>query len=246
MSLSPPKPRISSNLDGRRSGPGHAVRNEPDVAAGATSASDKPPATGKKTQSRVKAANEASRATNVPDGVSGCGGKTPTSLAGQSMTSGATSPIRTRSRPPGHSNVKLSTSRRRADSDELVGDASIKCKEARGARNSIIHNEEDNKADEESEVEDNCDEDPDDEDDAELALLRWEMDTLEHHMYSKGTMTLVFACTVTQAPLAGKTFGEDAIAATAAIFDWSENPNPCTVTAAFEPDTASARATSSS
>ena len=92
-SLSPPKPRISSNLDGRQSGPGHAVQIEPDVVAGATSASDKPPATGKRTRSRVKAANKASGAKNVPDGVSGCRGKTPTSPAAQSATSG--SPVRT-------------------------------------------------------------------------------------------------------------------------------------------------------
>ena len=49
VSLSPPKPRISSNLDGRQSGPSRAVRNKPDDAAGATSTSDKPPATRMKT-----------------------------------------------------------------------------------------------------------------------------------------------------------------------------------------------------
>jgi hypothetical protein len=68
------------------------------------------------------------------------------------------------------------------------------------------------------------------------------MDALEHHMHSKGTMALVFACTVPQARLARKFFGEDAIAAIAAIFDGSENPDPCAVTAALEPDAASARA----
>ena len=47
--LSPPKTRISSNLDGRRSRTSHAVQKETDVTAGARSASDKPPATGKKT-----------------------------------------------------------------------------------------------------------------------------------------------------------------------------------------------------
>ena len=61
-------------------------------------------------------------------------------------------------------------------------------------------------------------------------------------MHSKGTMALVFACTVPQARLARKFFGEDAIAAIAAIFDGSENPDPCAVTAALEPDAASARA----
>ena len=60
----------------------------------------------------------------------------------------------------------------------------------------------------------------------ELALLRREMDALEHRMYSEGTVASVFACTVTQARLAGKPFGADAIAAMAAIFDWSENPDP--------------------
>ncbi len=60
-------------------------------------------------------------------------------------------------------------------------------------------------------------------------------------MYSKGTVALVFARTVTQACLAGKTFVDDAVAAMAAIFEGSENPNPCAVAVALEPDAASAR-----
>ncbi len=88
-SLSPPKTRISANLNGRQRGPGRGVQNEPDIAAGGASA--KPPVTGKKNQSGVKAANKAAEASNVPNGVSGRGGKTPTSPAGQSATLGAAS-----------------------------------------------------------------------------------------------------------------------------------------------------------
>jgi hypothetical protein len=66
------------------------------------------------------------------------------------------------------------------------------------------------------------------------------MDPLEHCMYSKGTVALVFARTVTQARLAGKIFGDDAVAAMAAIFEGSENPNPCAVAAVLGPDAASA------
>ncbi len=93
---------------------------------------------------------------------------------------------------------------------EELEDASTECKEARGARDGIFNNnvkrkeddkdKEDNK---ESEGEDRGD-DPDDKEDAELALLRREMDALEHRMYSKGTVDLAFARMVTQARLAKK------------------------------------------
>jgi hypothetical protein len=125
-SLSPPKPRISANLDGHQRGPGFGVQNEPDIAAGATSASAKPPVTGKKTQSGVKAANKAAEATNVPDGVSRRGGKTPTSLAGGLATSGAASLVQARlqgaankpGQPPERANIRRAKSCHRADSDE--------------------------------------------------------------------------------------------------------------------------------
>jgi hypothetical protein len=81
-SLSPTKQRISSNFDGRQRGPGQGVQNDPDIAAEPTSAPDKPPATGMKTQSGVKAANKAVGATNVPKSLSEHGGKAPTSLTG--------------------------------------------------------------------------------------------------------------------------------------------------------------------
>jgi hypothetical protein len=254
-SLSPPKPRISANLDGRQSGPGRGVQNEPDITAGATSDSAKPPVTRKKTQSSVKAANEAAEATNVPNGVSGRGGKTPMSPAGQSVTPGATSLVQAclqgavdkPGQPPEQANVRRAKSCRQADSDESE-DASTECKEAKGTWGSIFndnneHEEDDKDAedDEESEGKASSD-DPDDEEDPEFALLRWEMDALEHCMYSKGTMASVFARTVTQARLAGKTFGDNAVAAMAAIFEGSENPNPCAVAAVLEPDAASARA----
>ncbi len=137
-SLSPTKPRISSNFNGHQRGPGRGVQNELDIVARATSASDKPPAPRKKTRSGVKAANEAAGATNVPDGLSGREGKAPPSPAEQSATLGAASPVQTSSqgdadesgRPPRWSNVKVSTSRLRANADESVGDASTGCKEA--------------------------------------------------------------------------------------------------------------------
>jgi hypothetical protein len=188
-SLSPLKPRISANLDGRQLGPSHGVQNEPDIAAGATSASTKPLITGKKTQSMVKAANEAAEAMNVLDGVSGCGGKTPTSLAGQSAMLGAARSVQACLQgaadkpgcPPERVNVRRAKSCHRADSDKLE-DASTECKEAGGARDGIFNNnnehEEDNEDaedDEESEGKASGD-DPDDEEDAELALLCQEMD----------------------------------------------------------------------
>ncbi len=188
-SLSPLKPRISANLDGRQLGPGHGVQNKPDIAAGATSASAKPLVTGKKTQSMVKAANEAAEAMNVPNGVSGRGGTTPTSLAGRSAMLGAARSVQARlqgaadkpGRPPERANVRRAKSRHQANSDKLE-DASTECKEAGGARDGIFNNNnehkkdnEDTEDDEESEGEASGD-DRDDEEDAELALLCREMD----------------------------------------------------------------------
>jgi hypothetical protein len=92
-SVSPPKPRISSNFDGRRGGLSRQVRKETDVAARATNASNQPPTIRKKTRSGIKAANEASEAANAPDGVSGRGGKIPKSLVGRSGKVRATSPV---------------------------------------------------------------------------------------------------------------------------------------------------------
>ena len=69
----------------------------------------------------------------------GKGGKIPKSPAGRLAMVGATSPVRTRSQPPVRLNVMLLTSRRWADLDEPVGDASSKCKEAGGAQDRIIH-----------------------------------------------------------------------------------------------------------
>ena len=117
-SMSPPKPRVSSNFDGRRGRLGRAVRNESDVAAGATKVSDQSPAAGNKTRG---GATGASAATTAPDGSSGRGDKTPKSHGGRSGKVKATSPGRTR------------TSRRRADSDDSGGDGSSKGKEAGGA-----------------------------------------------------------------------------------------------------------------
>ncbi len=106
----------------------------------------------------------------------------------------------------------MSTSCRWADADESVGDASTKCKEAGGARDGIIHDKDNNEDDDEDDKDNNKDEaedssnDPDDEDDAKLVLLCREMDSLEHRMYSKGTLASVFARAVTQARLASEPF----------------------------------------
>jgi hypothetical protein len=193
---------------------------------------------------------------NVSNGLSGHGGKGPTSPAGQSATLGAASLVQTcpqgnadkLGRPPGWSNLRLSMSRHWADVDELVGDASTKCKEAGGAQDGIIHNEDndedddkDDKDDDKDKVEDSSD-DPDDEDNAKLVLLHQNMDSLEHRMYAKGTVALVIALVVTQARLAGQPFRDNAVASMVAIFEGSENPNPCAVAAALELDPANARA----
>ena len=116
-SMSPPKPRISSNLDGRRGRLGRAARNESDVAAGATKGADQTPTAGKKTRSGAK---EASGATTAPDD----GDKIPKGHVGRS------------SKVPA---IMLPTSRLRADSEESGGDGSSKCKEAGGAQDIIVH-----------------------------------------------------------------------------------------------------------
>jgi hypothetical protein len=175
--------------------------------AGATSASAKPPGTGKKTQSGVKAANEAAEATSVPAGVSRQGGKTPTSPARRSATSGAASLVRACLRgaadKSGHSpEGRGTTSRRRANLDESE-DASTECKEAGGAQDGIFNDDDEIKEDNKDNEDDKESEGEDSGNNAELALLRQEMDALEHCMYSKGTVALVFARTVTQALLAG-------------------------------------------
>jgi hypothetical protein len=187
-SVSPPKPRISSNLDGRRSGLSRKVRNEPDVVAGA----DQPPTLGKKTQSVSKAANEASEPANAPDGMSGRGGKIPKSPVGRSGKMRALSPVRTRSQPAGHSNVTVLSSSRRANSDESVNlyssgrDASKKCIEARGAQDSICFNANDDEGkDEEDDEADEIEDDTDEVEDAELC----NNDMLQHRKWAEASAT---------------------------------------------------------
>ena len=58
-SMSPPKLKVSSNFDGRRGRLGRAVRNESDVAAGATKVSAPSPAAGKKTRGGATGASAA-------------------------------------------------------------------------------------------------------------------------------------------------------------------------------------------
>jgi hypothetical protein len=135
----------------------------------------------------------------------------------------------------------LSTSCRRADSDESVGDESSKCKEAGGAQDIIFHNTNDDEEEDEDDDEDDGLEDPDEEEDAELTLLRREMDTLEHRMFSEGTMASVFARTIAQAHLARKTLGADALEAMEDIFHGDAGADRGTVTAALEPNAARAR-----
>jgi hypothetical protein len=187
-SVSQPKPRISSNLDGCRSGLSRKVRNKPDVAAGA----DQPPTLGKKTQSMSKAANEASEPANAPGGMSGRGGKIPKSPVGRSGKMRATSPVQTRAQPGGHSNVTVLSSSRRANSDESVNsyesgrDAFKKCKEARGAQDSIFFNANDDE--EKDDKDDKADEIEDDADKAEDAEL-CNNDVSQHREWAEASAT---------------------------------------------------------
>jgi len=127
--------------------------------------------------------------------------------------------------------------RARNASDELLDDVSSKGKEAGGAQENFIR--EDN---EDEDNEDDADED-DDEEDVELTLLRREMDALEQRMYSEGTVASVFvARMVTHAKLAGNPFGAEAIAAMASIFKGNDNPDTSAVAAALEPSAASTQA----
>jgi len=206
-STSSPKLRVSSNFDGRRGRLGRPVRNESDVAAGATRVSAPSPAAGKKTR----------------------GGATGASAAtGRSGKVKANSPGRT------------CTSRRRADSDDSGGDVSSKGREAGGARDSIVHNPDDDEEEEEGDDDEDGLEDSDDEE-SELALLRREMNALEHRSISEGTVASVFARTISQAHRAGKTLGVDALEAMEDIFQGDADADPGSVAAALEPNAAKAR-----
>jgi len=87
-------------------------------------------------------------------------------------------------------------SRRRADPDKSVGDASSKCKEAGGAQDSIVHDNNDN---EDADVASGND--WDNEDNAKLVLLNREMDSLEYLMYSKGTVSSMISLSATKTSL---------------------------------------------
>jgi len=203
------------------------VRNESDVAAGVTKVADQPPTAGMKTRSGAK---EASGATTAPDGRD----KVPKGRVGCSSKVRANSPGRTPA-------IRLSTSRRRADSDELGGDGSSKCNDAGGAHDIISHNTNDDEEEDEDDNKDDRLEDPDEEEDAELTLLRREMDALDHRMFSEGTVALVFAHTIAQAHLARKTLGVDALKAMEDIFHGDVEADPAAVTAVLEPNAARAR-----
>ena len=209
-SQSPTKPRISSNLDGRRRGPKRLVRNGPGVVAAATRVSGKPHAVGKKTRSGGKAAHEESGATILKSPV------------GRLVTVRTDTPVRARNA-----------------SDESLDDVSSKCKEAGGAQDNVIHEEDEDKDDKDDADEDDGEETIElNEEAVELTLLRREMDTLEQRMYSKGTVASVFARTVTHARLAENPFGAEAIAAMAAIFKGNDTPDTSAVAAALEPSAA--------
>ena len=165
-----------------------------------------------------------------PTGGGGHGDKIPKSHAGHLGRVRAASP----------------TSRRRDDSDKSGGDGSRKCKEARGAQDIIFHNTDDDEEEDEDDDDDDGLEDPDEEDDAELTLLHQEMDALEHRMFSEGTVASVFARMITQAHLARKTLGADALEAMEDIFHGDAEADPGAVTVVLEPNAARARSTSSS
>ncbi len=104
--------------------------------------------------------------------------------------SGSTSLVGTRPQGDANEDAHLDV---RTSGCQSVGDASSKCKEAGGARDSIIHDENDDEDDADAVSGD----DRDDENDAELVLLYGEMDSSEHLMYSKGTVASMFALAVT-------------------------------------------------
>ena len=136
-SQSPTKPGISANLNGRQRGPDHSVQNGPGVVAAATRVLGKPHAIEKKTQSGGNAANEASGAMSLKSPV------------GRLVTVRTNTPVRARNA-----------------SDESLDDVSSKGKEAGGAQENFIRED-----DEDEDNEDDADED-DDEEDVELTLLR--------------------------------------------------------------------------
>ena len=136
----PTKPRISSNLDRRRRGPERSVRNGPGVVAAATRVSGKPHAIGKKTRSGGKAVNEVSGATILKSPV------------GRLVSVRTDTPVQPRNA-----------------SDESLDDVSSKCKEAGGAQDNFIRED-----DEDEDDEDDADED-DDEEDVEVGAVRLPM-----------------------------------------------------------------------
>jgi hypothetical protein len=114
-------------------------------------------------------------------------------------------------------------------------------KEAGGAQDIIVHNPGDDEEEEEDDNEEDGLEDSDDEEASELARLHREMNVLEYRMFSEGTVASVFARTIAQAHLAGKTLGADALEAMEDIFHGDADADPGAVTAALEPNAAKAR-----
>ena len=127
-----------------------------------------------------------------------------------------------------------------ADSDNSGGDGSSKGKEAGGAQDTIFHNPDDDKEEDEDDNDEDGLEDSDKEEESELALLHWEMNALEHRSLSEGTMASVFARTIAQAHMAGKTLGADALEAMEDVFQGDADADPGSVTAALEPNAARA------
>ena len=125
--------------------------------------------------------------------------------------------------------------RARNASDKSLDDVSSKCKEAGGAQDNVIREEDEDKDNKDDADEDDGEETVElNEEAVELTLLRREMDTLEQRMYSKGTVASVFARTVTHAKLAGNPFGAEANAAMASIFKGNDNPDTSVVAAALD------------
>ena len=113
--------------------------------------------------------------------------------------------------------------------DSLYREKFYKRKEAKRARDDVS-NDEDDKTDND-EAKDSFDSELDNKKANELASLCQEMEALECRRYFEETATAMFTQAITQAQLAGQVFGDEVDASLAAIFEGSNNQDPCAVAA---------------
>ena len=128
----------------------------------------------------------------------------------------------------------------RWESKESNDDCPNQGKEAGGAQDDIREDDYNVGDDEEADNSKALESKSDGEEEAELALLRREIDVLERRRYSKGTIALVFA--QAEARRTDQGFATKAMASLPSIFERSENPDPGAVAAALETEAANSRA----